>query len=234
MTDTRERSEARAFIHGMWASVAGAWGANADDVDQRGAEVTQSMLDAVHLRPDDRVLELASGPGGTGLAAAERVDRAGEVVISDVVEKMVDIARARAKARHLANVRTQVLDLEDIAQPDGAYDGVLCREGLMFALDPARAVRELHRVLRPTGRAAVAVWATRQDNPWLGVLLDAITDVTGLVLPPPGVPGPFALSDRDRLRRLFVDAGVTPGPLAQVATPVRSPSFEAWGRGHLT
>jgi len=105
---------------------------------------------------------------------------------------------------------------------------------LMFALDPARAVRELHRVLRPTGRAAVAVWATRQDNPWLGVLLEAITDVTGLVLPPPGVPGPFALSDRDRLRRLFVDAGFTHVTLEHVATPLRSPSFEAWWQRNLT
>ncbi len=34
MTDTRERSEVRAFIHGMWANVAGAWGASADDVDR--------------------------------------------------------------------------------------------------------------------------------------------------------------------------------------------------------
>src|SRR5262249_45664428 len=97
-----------------------------------------------------------------------------------------------------------------------------------------RAVRELHRVLRPTGRAAVAVWATRQDNPWLGVLLDAITDVTGLVLPPPGVPGPFALSDRDRLRRLFVGAGCTHVTPEHLAPPLRSPSFEAWWQRNLT
>ena len=66
MTDTRERSEVRAFIHGMWANVAGAWGASADDVDVRTAAITRSMLDAIHLRPGDHVLELASGPGGAG------------------------------------------------------------------------------------------------------------------------------------------------------------------------
>ena len=234
MTDTRERSEVRAFIHGMWAKVAGAWGAGADDVDVRTAAITRSMLDAIHLRPRDHVLELASGPGGLGLAAAERVDRDGEVVISDVVQEMVEIARARATARQLANVRTQVLDLEDIEQPDGAYDVVLCREGLMFALDPAHAVRETHRVLRPTGRAAVSVWGPKQDNPWLGLLLDAVTDVTGIVLPPPGVPGPFGLSDSDRLRRLFIDAGFTDITLERVAAPLRSPSFEAWWQRNLT
>jgi len=234
MTDTRERSEARAFIHGMWANVAGAWGANADDVDRRTAPITRSMLDAVHLRPGDDVLELASGPGGAGLAAAEQVGREGEVVISDVVEEMVEIAHARARARHLTNVRTQGLDLEDIAQPDGAYDVVLCREGLMFALDPAHAVREVYRVLRPTGRAAVAVWAARQHNPWLGLLLDAVADVTGIVLPPPGAPGPFGLSDADGLRRLFIDAGFTDITLERVAAPLRAPSFAAWWQRNLT
>ena len=147
---------------------------------------------------------------------------------------MVDIARQRAAARGLTNVRAEVLDLENIAEPDEAYDVVLCREGMMFALDPARAAAEMHRILRPAGRAAVAVWASRQDNPWLGVLLDTITQVTGIDVPPPGTPGPFALSDTDGLRQLFAGAGFTALTLDHVAAPLRSPSFEAWWTRNLT
>ena len=114
---------------------------------------------------------------------------------------------AEQAARTLGNVRTEVLDLEHISEPDEAFDVVLCREGMMFALEPRRAVAEMHRVLRPGGRATVAVWGPRSENPWLGVLLDTITEVTGIVVPPPAAPGPFALSDATELRDLFSDAG---------------------------
>jgi len=62
------------------------------------------------------------------------------VVLSDVATEMTAIAAARAATAGLGNVRTLILDLDDLGQPDQAYDVVLCREGLMFALDPAHVV----------------------------------------------------------------------------------------------
>ena len=218
----------------MWANVAVSWGANADDIDQRAAQLTARMLDLVGLHSGERVLELACGPGGAGLAAAERVGPEGEVVVSDVVADMVDIASQRAAARGLTNVRAEVLDLEDIAQPTDSYDVVLCREGMMFAVDPAQAAREMHRVLRPSGRVAIAVWGAREDNPWLGLLMDSITEITGNVVPPPGRPGPFALSDADRLQNLFAHAGFADIASERITTSLRSPSFDAWWKRNLT
>jgi len=234
MTETGEPTEARRFIHGMWANVATAWGTQADAVDERSAMVTRRMLDGAAVHSGDRVLELACGPGGAGLAAAERVGAGGEVVLSDVVPEMVEIASGRATAHALTNVRAEVLDLENINQPNEIFDVVLCREGLMFALDPARAAGEMLRVLRPQGRLAVAVWGPRSENPWLGLLLDAITEVTGLVVPPPGVPGPFALADDDRLGKVFADAGLGTLSIERVAAPLKAPSFEAWWTRQLT
>jgi enediyne biosynthesis protein CalE5 len=232
--ETRSATETQAFIRGMWAHVAPAWGDNADDVDLRAAAITAHMLDAAQVGPADCVLELASGPGGAGLAAADRVGTDGHVLISDVVPEMVEIAARRAADQHRSNVTTEVLDLEDIDQPDAAFDVVLCREGMMFAIDPARAAREMHRVLRPHGRLAVAVWGPRDRNPWLGVLLDAITDVTGMVVPPPGVPGPFSLSDAGLLEGLFTQAGFCDVALDRAAAPLRSDSFESWWQRNLT
>src|SRR6185295_2765066 len=90
-------------------------------------------------------------------------------------------------------VSTRVLDLEQIDMPDASFDIVVCREGLMFALDSVRAASEIARVLRPGGRAAIAVWGPRDRNPWLGVLADAVQQHTGVPVPPPGTPGPFSL-----------------------------------------
>jgi ubiquinone/menaquinone biosynthesis C-methylase UbiE len=218
----------RTQLHHMWAGVAPSWEEHADYVDARGAVVTDEMLDRAAPRPGERVLELACGPGGLGLAVAERVAPGGEVVLSDVVAEMTAIASARAVAIGLENVTTIELDLERIDQPDGSYDLVLCREGLMFAADPARAMREIARVLRPGGRVAIAVWGPRERNPWLAVVLDSVSAQLGRPSPPPGVPGPFSLSDADELARLHDHAGLTGTAVEEVPVPMSVGSFDEW------
>ena len=123
---------------------------------------------------------------------------------------------------------TLQLDLEEIEQPDGSYDVVLCREGMMFATDPARAAREFHRVLRPGGRIALAVWGPRERNPWLGLVLDAVSEQMGAPVPPPGVPGPFALEDADELSGVLEAAGLAGVEVNECPVPMRVESFDEW------
>jgi SAM-dependent methyltransferase len=218
----------RAHLHGMWAAVAPAWADHAAYADARGAEAAERMLELTMPGPGERVLELACGPGGLGLAAAARVAPGGMVVLSDVAAEMTAIAAARADALGLTNVSTSELDLESIEQPDGAYDVVLCREGLMFATDPALAAREIRRVLRPGGRVALAVWGPRAHNPWLGVVFDAVSAQLGRPVPPPGIPGPFSLADPGRLAGLLSGAGLADVAVSELPVPLRAASFEEW------
>jgi ubiquinone/menaquinone biosynthesis C-methylase UbiE len=223
-----ERDRLRAHVHGLWASVAASWAEHAEYVDTRAAGVTAAMLERVRPQPGERVLELACGPGGAGLAAAPLVAPGGEVVLSDVASEMTAIAAARAAALGLRNVRAIDLDIEDIAQPDASYDVVLCREGLMFATDHARAAREIRRVLRTGGRAAIAVWGPRERNPWLGLVFEAVSAQIGRTVPPPGVPTPFSLSDRDQLEAIVRSAGFARVHVGELPTPLRAGSFEEW------
>ncbi|MFL5876522.1 MAG: class I SAM-dependent methyltransferase [Solirubrobacteraceae bacterium] len=219
---TQATNDLAAGLHAMWGAVADGWGEHADFVDARSAALTARMLDRAALRPGERVLELAGGAGGLGMAAAEQVGPDGEVVLSDVAAEMTAIAARRAAARGIGNVTARELDLEGIAEPDASFDVVLCREGLMFALDPAQAAGEIRRVLRPGGRFAVAVWGPRERNRWLGIVLDAVNEQLGAPVPPPGIPGPFSLGDAAELRGLL-DAEVE-----EVSVPLRVPSFDAW------
>jgi SAM-dependent methyltransferase len=221
----------RAGVHALWASVAQAWAERADETDRRAAAITEAMLDGAEVGSGDRILELACGPGGAGLAAAARVGPHGAVVLSDVADEMVAVAAARARARGLVEVETATLDLEAIDQPDRSYDRVLCRDGLMFAVDPLRALGEMHRVLRDGGRIAIVVWGPRARNPWLAVVLDAVSEQIGVPMPPPGVPGPFSLGDADRLVDLLVAAGFADVEVREFDVPLRAPSFDAfWSR----
>lgn len=218
----------RQSLHGIWSAAAPAWSRHADYVDGRGEAVTRTMLDAAALRPGARVLELACGPGGPGLAAAQAVQPDGEVVLSDVAAEMTAIAAQRAASRGITNVTTAQIDMENIDFPDATFDAVLCREGLMLVPEPAVALREAHRVLVPSGRAVFVVWGPREHNPWLGVLLDAITAKLGIPVPPPGMPGPFALSDYGALESLFNAAGFADVSLREVAEPMTVSSFDEW------
>jgi SAM-dependent methyltransferase len=226
--ESGDLDDPRARLRAMWAAVARSWAEHAAYVDARGAEVTERMLELTAPQPGERVLELACGPGSVGLAAAARVAPGGEVVLSDVVAEMTSIAAARAAVLGLDNVRTLELDLERIAEPDGSYDVVLCREGIMLVPDPARATREIGRVLRPGGRAALAVWGPRERNPWLGVVFDAVSAQTGTPVPPPGIPGPFSLDDPDKLADLLSGAGLSDVAVSELPTPLRAASFEEW------
>jgi SAM-dependent methyltransferase len=150
------------------------------------------------------------------------------VVVSDISAEMSEIAAARASASGLDNVTARVLELEAIDEPDASYDVALCREGLMFAPEPQRAADEIARVLRPGGRVALAVWGPRARNPWLGIVLDAVSAELGAPVPPPGIPGPFSLEDRDRLAALLRGAGLTDVAVEEQEMAMGAESFDAW------
>src|SRR4051812_43459338 len=219
----------RARLRDMWDGVAPGWEAHAAFVDARGAEVTARMLELAAPAPGERVLELACGPGGPGFAAAALVAPGGDVVVSDVSPAMTAVARRRAEALGLDAVAARVIDLEQIDEGDAAFDVVLCREGLMLVADPVRAAREIRRVLKPGGRLALTVWGPRADNPWLALVFDAVGAQLGTPMPPPGVPHPFSLDDRDRLAGGLAAAGLTDVAITEVPPPYRAATVDGGG-----
>jgi ubiquinone/menaquinone biosynthesis C-methylase UbiE len=222
--------EYRAASHTQWSTSAEAWERHAERLDSGGgaSRAAEWIVEAAEIEPGADVLELACGPAGVGLAAAERVGPTGHVLCTDFAEPMVEAAARRAQERGLENIETRVLDAERMDLPDGTFDAVLCRFGYMLMADPAAALAETCRVLAPRKRVALAVWAEPEANPWIGLFMRPIMEHYGAPPPEPGAPGIFALADADRLTGLLQDAGFDDVRTERLESVERHASAEAW------
>ncbi|MFO1036199.1 MAG: methyltransferase domain-containing protein [Geminicoccaceae bacterium] len=132
------------------------------------------MLSMADLRPGERVLDVAAGTGLVTFRAAEAVGPTGSVTGTDISGEMVERARDMGRAHGQATVQFERADAEDLPFAEGLFDVALCGLGLMYVPDPVQALREMRRVLRPGGRAAVAVWGERRACGWAEIF--PITD----------------------------------------------------------
>ena len=190
-----------------WDEAAKGWGRQADRLQQAARPISEWMIAHAEPAPGQRVLELAAGPGDTGFMAAGLIKPEGVLICSDAVAGMLDVARERAQERGIENVEFKQLQLEWIDLPTADVDVVLCRWAVMLIVDPAAALRECRRVLKPGGRLAVAVWDLPEANPWTVIIQRALVEMGHVEPAPPGGPGMFALSQAASLTGLLEDAG---------------------------
>ena len=199
----------------MWDAVAPGWERWRARIDAAMAPVREWMIGELAPTPGQTILELSAGLGDTGFRAAEIVGDRGRVISTDLAPAMLEGARRAAAERGLRNVEFRVMDAERMTLEAGTVDGVLCRYALMLMGDPAAALTETRRVLRPGGRVAFAVWAGPERNPWVTIFTRVLIERGHLPPPEPG-PGIFALASEERLRGLLVDAGFADVRIAEI------------------
>jgi ubiquinone/menaquinone biosynthesis C-methylase UbiE len=122
------------------------------------------LLDEVKLRADETVLDIATGPGTVARLAALRVGPRGRIVATDIAPPMLDIARAKPTLDGAAAIDYVESSAAPLGAPSGTFDAVLCQQGLQFFPDRSAALAEMRRVLKPSGRAGIAVWAELERN----------------------------------------------------------------------
>jgi ubiquinone/menaquinone biosynthesis C-methylase UbiE len=155
--------------------------------------VGESLCEAVDLRSNQRVLDVAAGNGNATLAAARRF---ADVVSTDYVGTLLDRAKERAMAERLA-VRFQQADAEALPFKDASFDVVLSTFGVMFTPNHQQAASELARVCRPGGKIGLANWT---PEGFIGQLFKTI----GKYVPAaPGMKSPAMWGSREHLDALF-------------------------------
>lgn len=109
------------------------------------------IADRIGIRPGERVLELGPGPGAFTVEAARRIGPDGKLIAVDIQPEMISQVEQRVREARLTNVETQVAGAHDLPLEDGSIDRAFLITVLPEIPEPARALAELHRVLRPGG-----------------------------------------------------------------------------------
>ncbi len=171
-----------------------AWGSGDYAVIGATLQIVGEMLcEAVDLRSNQRVLDVAAGNGNATLAAARRF---ADVVSTDYVGALLDGGRERAEAERLPVIFKEA-DAEALSFNDGSFDVVLSTFGVMFTPNQEQAASELIRVCRPGGTIGLANWTPES---FIGELFKTI----GKYVPPaPGLKSPALWGSKAHLDALF-------------------------------
>lgn len=179
------------------------WAEHAATYDASVARYEPALLAAVAAQPGERILDVGCGSGQLAIDLAHST-RGSTAVGVDLSSAQLELARARAVDLTVEFVQADA-QVHDFGE--ATYDVVASRTGTMFFSDPAMAFANLARATSPGGRLAMLVWRGIEANEWLREFLGAIGRVRPMQPPPADAPGPFALSDPERVRGLLTDAG---------------------------
>lgn len=202
-------AEQNAYQVADWNGQSGErWVANQARLDAMVEVFGQAAIEAAAPATDERVLDVGCGAGASSRALAARVGAGGQVLGVDISEPLID--RARTLARQDAPALFQVADASSAELPQGAFDILFSRFGVMFFDDPTAAFAHMRRALRPGGRVAFVCWRGAAENDWVRLPMGALMGIVPpSALPDPEAPGPFSFGDRERVARILTAAGFT-------------------------
>lgn len=195
------------------------WAANAERFDRAVAAYHGPFMTAAEISPGDRVLDIGCGTGQTTRDAA-RSAAAGSALGVDLSARMIDYARHQAAREGLDNVTFEQADAQVHRFPADAFTVAIGRTSAMFFGDRVAALTNIARSLEPGGRLALLTWQGPGPNEWIRELSDALAAGRDLPMPPPGAPGPFALSDPDHVTHILTAAGFSHLELHARAAPM--------------
>lgn len=167
------------------------------------------LAEAARELEGGRVLDVGCGTGATTRALARELAGRGDCVGIDISEPMIAAAR-EATAELGLDARFVVADAATHGFPEGGFDLIVSRFGVMFFDDPVAAFANLHRAAAESAALRFVAWRSPEENPFMTTAERAAAPF-GLEIPPREVdrPGQFGMADGGRVRRILESAGWT-------------------------
>ena len=182
------------------------WADNAEYFDRSVAVYHEGLFAVAAIGEREHVLDVGCGTGQTTREAALAAS-AGSALGVDLSSRMLDYARRRAAEERVSNVTFAQADAQIHPFEQGRYDVAISRTAAMFFGDHVAAFANIGRALRSGGRLVLVTWQPLAGNEWMRAIAAALAAGRDLPTPPPDGPGPFSLSNPDRVRALLTGAG---------------------------
>jgi protein-L-isoaspartate O-methyltransferase len=177
------------------------------------------MLQYALPQAGERVLDIACGTGIVARTVAPLVGMQGHVTALDINPAMIAVGRGLPQAEGAA-IEWREGNAMALPLPDGAYDLVLCHQGLQFFPDKLAALRQARRVLVPGGRVVVNLQQSLQHNPVYQTFNGILVSHMNI----PALAAPFAFGEVEPLRDVLTEAGFTSVEVISVSHVIRFPS----------
>jgi ubiquinone/menaquinone biosynthesis C-methylase UbiE len=171
------------------------------------------------LQPGDQVLDVGAGAGGATLLLAQRRMN---VTAIDGSAGMIARLHERAAAEGLT-VEAQVMDGQALTFPSASFDATLSVFGVILFPDAERGMLEIHRVLKPGGRAAIVTWTQPENYVLAATLREAMLSVWP-DMPQSPLPAQLRFKDEPDFRALFTRAGFAKPRIETLTAMLRAPS----------
>jgi ubiquinone/menaquinone biosynthesis C-methylase UbiE len=173
---------------------------------EMGSAVTEAVVEEAHVEPEMRVLDLACGSGEPSISIAALLKGSGQVIGVDMAEAPLEVARERARKRSLSNVEYQQADVHALPFADKSFDRVTSRLGVMFFADLDKALREMRRVLKPSGRVVLLAWGA-MEQPYFDATIGTLRRVRPELEVPPTAQAMFKFGKPGTLSAALGAAG---------------------------
>jgi ubiquinone/menaquinone biosynthesis C-methylase UbiE len=190
-----------------WRESAPYWAKHAETVRSMFAPITRGLIEAAGISEGRTVLDVAGGAGEPAITVSSVVGATGSIIFTDAVARMVTTARSRARESKRTNIEFAQCLAESLPFSSDSFDGVVSRLGVMLFPDPAAAIGEALRVVKPRGSLSYAVWSHRDSNPFFHVVMDIVSRYIESPPEDPEAPGAFRFAERGKLARMLADAG---------------------------